>query len=65
MNSRVHKLVDSAFKSAMATIEPFITPNQAITTPYSQIGMSDRAKIVRATNRFRDVLIEARRALKV
>ncbi len=64
-NPRVNDLVESAYKSAMATIEPFVVPNQAITTPYSQVGMADRGKIVRATNRLRDALREARAVLRV
>jgi len=64
-NPRVNDLVESAYQSAIATIEPFIVPNQAITTPYSQVSMSDRGKIVRATNRLRDALREARTVLRV
>ncbi len=64
-NPRVNDLVESAYKSAMATIEPFVVPNQAITTPYSQVGMAERGKIVRATNRLRDALREAKGVLRV
>ncbi len=64
-NPRINDMVESAYKSAMATIEPFVVPNQAITTPYSQVGMADRGKIVRASNRLRDALREARAVLRV
>jgi len=64
-NPRVNDMVESAYQSAMATIAPFVVPNQAITTPYSQVGMADRQKIVRATNRLRDALKEARAVLRV
>jgi iron uptake system component EfeO len=65
INPRLHEMCESAFKSAMAVIEPFTTPNQVATTPYSQVGMADRRKIVQATNRLRTMLSEGRRALKV
>jgi iron uptake system component EfeO len=65
INTKVNELVESAYLSAMATIEPFIFPNQAITVPYSRVSMGDRGKIVRATNRLRDALREARAVLKV
>jgi len=65
INPQLHAMVESAYKSAMATIAPFTIANQIPTTPYSQVGIADRAKIVKATNRLRDVLVEVRRALRV
>jgi iron uptake system component EfeO len=62
-NPKVHDMVESAYTSAMATIEPFTLPDQTMTMPYSQVGIADRQKIVRATNRLREVLGEAREVL--
>jgi len=63
-DEKVKQEVDAAYQNALQTVAGFFRGEDSTQfTPYSQVSLADRQKIVRATNRLRDSLQGAARSL--
>jgi len=56
---------EAAYQACMKTINSFFSSGQVAATPYSQVPVSNRWAISKASYRYRDVLLKARAALKI
>ncbi|MEI6331006.1 MAG: EfeM/EfeO family lipoprotein [Pseudanabaena sp. ELA645] len=56
---------ESAYQDCLKTVAPFFRSGEIAAKPYSQVSMIDRGAIVRASYRYRDVLLKAKAALKI
>jgi iron uptake system component EfeO len=55
----------SAYLACMKTVESFFRSGMVAATPYSQVSVGDRGAISKASYRYRDVLLKAKKELKI
>ncbi|GBO54764.1 hypothetical protein APA_2815 [Pseudanabaena sp. lw0831] len=56
---------ESAYRDCLKTVAPFFRSGEIAAMPNSQVLMTDRGAIVRASYRYRDVLLKSKAALKI
>jgi iron uptake system component EfeO len=54
-----------AYENCLRTLAPFFRSGEVAAIPYSEVSMTDRGAIVRASYRYRDVLLKAKAELKI
>ncbi len=65
LNKDIATEVETAYQDCLKTVAPFFRSGEVAATPYSQVSVTDRAAIVRASYRYRDALLKAKTALKI
>lgn len=56
---------ESTYQACMKTVETFFKSGTVAATPYSQVSVSDRSAISKASYIYRDVLLKAKKELKI
>lgn len=65
LNKNIAAEVETAYQDCLKTVAPFFRSGEVAASPYSQVSMSDRSAIVRASYRYRDAIFKAKVALKI